>query len=134
KERGELPSTPRQRTWSGGTHYVFAYAPGVKNSVSRLGAGLDVRGEGGYIVVEPSTVSEDERTGTYAWDRLANPFEQPLATMPAWLLERVKSAGAATVAQVTNGATPPRLSTDFIPEGKRNDTLFRRGCAMRRTG
>jgi len=36
-------------TPSGGAHLYFTWCSGVVNSAGRLGAGLDVRGEGGYV-------------------------------------------------------------------------------------
>ena len=46
----------RSRTGGGGTHVFFRYPAGeeVRNSAGWLGPGLDVRGEGGYVVVPPS--------------------------------------------------------------------------------
>jgi hypothetical protein len=55
-EHGELPATRTHSTGSGGMHYLFAYPVGVelRNSAGKLAEGLDVRGEGGYIVALPS--------------------------------------------------------------------------------
>jgi len=54
--------------------------PGVRiDAEKKLGQRLDIRGEGGYVVVPPSVVQEDGRTGTYTWVR--SPFEH-LAVMP----------------------------------------------------
>jgi hypothetical protein len=78
---GPLPETAKARTGGGGTHVFFAYPVGeeVRSSAGRLGPGLDVRGEGGYVVVPPSRT-----LSAYEWlDRL------PLAD-PAWLLGRLR--------------------------------------------
>jgi hypothetical protein len=51
-----VPKTARTRTGGGGIHVFFRY-PGtteIRNSAGLLGPGLDVRGEGGYVVVPPS--------------------------------------------------------------------------------
>src|SRR5881396_309760 len=50
-EHGALPTTLQQTTPSGGVHYIFKHAPGVGNSAGKLGKGLDVRGDAGYIAV-----------------------------------------------------------------------------------
>jgi hypothetical protein len=74
---GPLPETAKARTGGGGMHVFFAYPAGeeVRSSTGRLGPGLDVRGEGGYVVVPPSRTQS-----AYEWiDRV------PLAA-PAWLL------------------------------------------------
>jgi hypothetical protein len=64
RENGPLSSTARSRTDGGGVHVFFRYPAEeeVRNSGGRLGAGLDVRGEGGYVVVPPSRTQ-----GVYEW-------------------------------------------------------------------
>lgn len=55
----ELPPTRMVRTPSGGFHYYFKWQPGLTNSNKGLkvyGPGLDVRGEGGYVVLPPSVI------------------------------------------------------------------------------
>lgn len=49
-------STPIVRTGGGGLHFYFRYDPArpVGNTASRLGPGLDTRGDGGYVVAPPS--------------------------------------------------------------------------------
>ena len=56
REHGPLPTTVEAKTGGGGRHLLFKH-PGqaVKNSAGRLGPGLDVRGDGGYIVA-PSSI------------------------------------------------------------------------------
>lgn len=83
---GPLPKTTRARTGGGGVHVFFAYPAEeeVRNSVGKLGPGLDVRGEGGYVVVPPSRTRAD-----YEWlDRA------PLAGV-SWLLECLKGSSGA---------------------------------------
>lgn len=52
----ELPDTRRHQTQSGGAHFLFAQPKSLslKCSVEKLGAGLDVRADGGYIVWWPA--------------------------------------------------------------------------------
>jgi len=49
-----LPETRTHATPSGGRHLLFHHAPGVRNSASRIAAGIDVRGAGGYVIFPPS--------------------------------------------------------------------------------
>lgn len=86
REHGLLPDTQIARSQAGGRHYFFAGSSIVQCSKEKLGPGVDVRGVGGYIIVEPSRIS-----GTYAfedWDVLAGELPH-LAPAPAWLLELV---------------------------------------------
>lgn len=86
RERGMLPATLQARSQSGGRHYFFRGQAGVANSTDRLGPGVDVRGAGGYIIVEPSRIS-----GTYAfedWEALGGGAPE-LAPAPGWLLAAV---------------------------------------------
>jgi hypothetical protein len=54
-EIGKLPATWTVRTPSGGLHLYFRHVEGVTNSPGALPDGIDVRGEGGYVLVPPSS-------------------------------------------------------------------------------
>lgn len=122
REHGELPATVEALTGGGGRHVLFRH-PGfeVRNTAGKLGAGLDTRGDGGYIVAAGSTHISGKR---YEWSVDGHPDEVTLAPAPEWLLAILRQ-------------TPPRGSSlpgEKIPSGRRNETLFRRGCALRRAG
>lgn len=57
------------KTGNGGWHYYFAYVDGVRNADSRGTGfpGVDIRGEGGYVIVPPSVTDyideKGEKTG-----------------------------------------------------------------------
>jgi len=53
-EYGDLPETKTVRTRRGGRHQYFQWEPGIDNSTGKCGVGLDIRGEGGYVIVPPS--------------------------------------------------------------------------------
>ena len=97
----------------------------MRNSAGQLGPGLDVRGEGGYIVTPASTHVSGRR---YEWDAARTPDDTPLAPVPAWLLD------ALTATPSGNGAQP-RLDTAAvlagIAEGQRDDALFRFASKLR---
>ncbi len=52
---GALPKTPLVRTGGGGRHFYFRH-PGVRvpNSQSKIAKKIDVRGDGGYVLLPPS--------------------------------------------------------------------------------
>ena len=80
RRNGTLPPSPAVRTGSGGRHYWFAHPGGnVPNSAGRLGPGIDVRGDSGYVIAPPSL----HHTGrAYQWFT-----RSPLAPLPDWIFE-----------------------------------------------
>lgn len=120
-KHGSLPPTLEGRTGGGGRHLFFAVAvadaEAIRNSAGKLAAGLDVRGEGGYVVVPPS-LHPDTNT-EYTW---ANEMKPALA--PLWVLQLVSVGLEAN----------ERGSGTQIPEGQRNATLTSLAGAMRRRG
>ncbi|MBI4602720.1 MAG: bifunctional DNA primase/polymerase [Planctomycetes bacterium] len=131
--RGGLPETLTQETGSGGRQHFFRW-PGVKvpNDVS-LFPGIDVRGDGGLVVVPPSRHLSG---GAYRWHD-ADPGEVPIAEAPAWLLEALKvtKREARTRHGAEGGAGDERFTLPpEIREGSRNATLFRLACSLRAYG
>ena len=80
----EFPPTLSAATGGGGRHILFRHPGGVKikNSTSKLGIGIDIRGDGGYIVAPPSIHASGN---FYQW------FESTgdIADAPQWLLDLV---------------------------------------------
>ena len=66
-------------TPSGGAHFYFLHEPGPKNTVGKIGPGIDVRTQGGYVIA-PGTTSE---RGEY---RIAGPLalSDMLSDFPLW--------------------------------------------------
>lgn len=82
---GLIPNTIEAITGGGGRHILFKNPGHVKNRTNIL-PGLDVRGEGGYIVVTPSVHACGKR---YEWELSCRPLEVPLSDMPEWLLQMI---------------------------------------------
>lgn len=125
-----MPLTWILRTGSGGTHYWFRYPASVtvSNNTRALykdeatGSGIDVRGEGGQVVVPPSR----NASGAYTWFAGCAPGECELAEAPAWLLE--------ALAADSGGQKPAAPLEEQIPAGERNSTLASLAGSMRRRG
>ncbi len=110
---------PIVRTGSGGLHFFFAHEDGVTNSSGSLPHGVDVRGEGGYVVLPPSIHASG---GLYAW-------MIPLAgEFPMWT-DKLRSM----IRTSPNGKHHEPISED-IPEGARNTTFASYAGALRRVG
>jgi hypothetical protein len=116
-QHGRLPHTVRAFTGSGGLHILFAHHPGVTNRRGTLPPGIDVRGEGGYIVVEPS-IHPNGRP--YAWDVDAHPDEVQLAPWPEWLLAIIRADAPKEARPVSEWRD---LLAGTIGEGRRNETI-----------
>ena len=72
RQHGELPETARCVTGSGGAHYYFRGS--ARNSVGKIGAGLDIRADGGYVVAPPSPHLNGR---SYEWDLPPEDAELP---------------------------------------------------------
>jgi Bifunctional DNA primase/polymerase, N-terminal len=75
---GELPPTLFSITGRG-RHLWFQATGEVQSSAGRAGEGLDVRGEGGYVLVPPSVHPDGP---IYRWGN-----DAPIATAPDWLIQ-----------------------------------------------
>lgn len=85
---GPLPETVTAQTGGGGRHLLFRW-PGFRvknNNTGKLGKGIDVKGDGGYIVAAPSV---HETGALYEWVVGLSPDDLPPADAPAWLLEQI---------------------------------------------
>ena len=126
-DHGKLPDTIEAITGSGGRHLLYRHQGGIvrNNANGKLGSGVDVRGDGGYIVASPSLHALGNR---YHWELSSQPGDVPLADPPPWLLELIRERSADANASV---AAPV---DDRIGKGKRNDTLASLAGTLRRRG
>jgi replicative DNA helicase len=120
-----LLPTATVRTGGGGNHLFFRHPGGeIRNKAGLDGLpGLDVRGDGGYVVA-PSSLHISGKT--YEWE--ADPEEVPMADMPLWLVDLL------TARSPPNEKSPEADAGDAISEGRRNATLTSLGGSMRRRG
>lgn len=115
---GDIPDAPTVKTPSGGYHRWFRWPSGVavKNSVCRIGEGLDVRGDGGYVIAPPSP--------GYEWSEFE---DAAIPDAPRWLVTLV-------TAREGREASTVALASIVIPNSRRNQTLARLAGNMRRMG
>ena len=80
---GKLPVTRVHRTGSGGKHFLFKMPDfDVRNSQKKLTSCIDIRGNGGMIVIPPSVSAK----GAYGVE-----CDAPIADAPEWLLEWLRN-------------------------------------------
>ena len=115
-EHSTLPSTVEVITGKGRHCYFRTGKRKVGNSASQLGAGLDIRGDGGYVIAPPS-IHPGGRS--YAWSVDA---ASDFAAAPDWLVTKIEAAKA-------NSKVGKPLEhwhsvlTEPIRNGERNTTL-----------
>lgn len=107
-----------------GNHFIFTLPTGTEVHRGKLSPGIDVKGEGGYLVAAPSLHASGRNyvieKNTYA------------AAAPAWLVEELTRAhdiAPATVVAFQENSSY-RERGGLIAEGERNDRLFRISCAL----
>ena len=127
---GELPAAPMVRTGSGGLHLYFTHPGGVVRNRVAILPGIDLRGDGGFVVAPPSVNGSG---GRYEW--LADMAILP--PLPRWLLVEQQPPHTQRLTKEETElakSSPPSGKVRKILKGQRNYTLFRWGCGMRADG
>jgi len=140
-------NTPKVKTGAG-MHFYYRLPAGitVKNSASRLGKFIDIRGDGGYVIAPPSAHVSGKY---YEWlNPMADGSLPPMLEFPkAWLDKLsqplpptngsangkpipIEDYGDGIRAQVDSGIKVP----DEVLLGNRNNTLIALAGKMRRGG
>lgn len=120
RENGHFPDTWTAITGRGGYHLYFAGGAQVRNRAGIID-GVDVRGEGGYVVAPPSIHSNGNR---YEWEYA--PEEFPLAEAT----DTVRFFLDTGMEPYRAGFSMPAV----VRAGGRNQMLFRFACMMQAKG
>lgn len=85
----DFPKTARISTWSGGAHILYRQPPGaaLRSSKNRLGDGLDIKANGGYVVAPGSII--DGKPYRYENGR-------DVAEAPEWLVSECQKTRERT--------------------------------------
>ncbi len=119
-EFGKLPPTVESLTWSKGRHIFFRYPQIGVGCKTGIRPGIDIRGDGGYVIAPPSVI-EDK---SYEWEASQHPDETMIADAPEWLVDLL-SEKQPVVDLSEQGA---KIT------GNRNDTLMHMGVKLRKMG
>lgn len=118
EEHARFPEGLTVKTPRGGEHIYLRHPGGkVPNSAGKLGPGIDVRGDGGYVLVPPSIGSNGK---PYEFDRPGKP-----AQMPDWLLRLVKGTAPGEMRPATPASEWVAMIQNGLPAGQRNNGLAR---------
>jgi putative DNA primase/helicase len=126
--RGPMPDTLRAITGGGGRHLFYTHPLGFKiPSVRGWMPGVDIKADRGYVMLPESRHISG---APYRWVNLDTmPATELPADVAKLILNAPKSArggglggGLGSTADILNG----------VPEGERDDRLFRLACRIRR--
>lgn len=113
----------RQVQTGRGRHFYFQHCDGIRNDAGKLlGAGIDVRGEGGFVVVPPSRHANGKQ---YQYINRNRPIALP---------EQLKGVLAGQSRNRDPQGSGPVLVEQPIQDGQRNNALTAMTGAMRRKG
>lgn len=111
-----LTETVKAQTGGGGWHYFYKYSESC-HSQNALGEGLDLKTDGGYVIIAPSVHASGNK---YIW--VTPPFVNKYAEIPQWILDKQKTKS-------------PGQSFDWnqvigTKEGRRDISLYRAACSL----
>lgn len=105
------------KTGGGGKHYFCKYEEGFGNQVNIAGESIDIRSEGGYVIIPESVI----KGGKYEW--VSPPTKENLEKMPRF---------STTPEIVGKKRKEIKTISDylFVGTGARNDSLFKMSCRL----
>jgi hypothetical protein len=112
-----LPETIEVLTGGGGRHVYFAHPDGLVPNKVGLVAGIDLRGDGGFVVAPPSVHPSGRR---YTWRAPGLRDDARPAPMPSWLVDLVQERGYRPGHTLAHWR---RLIKEGVQEGERNNSV-----------
>jgi hypothetical protein len=102
-----LPITTFVQTGGGGDHVYFTHTPGVTSGANVLGPGIDVRGDGGYVLGVGSLHASGQRYDHHVGSGIAE--------APSWLMSAVRGSERAgrSVDRTRGGGGPRRPASHW---------------------
>jgi hypothetical protein len=109
-------------TPTGGLHFLFQWPKkGVIKNAQGILDGVDIRGDGGYIVVAPSARKIEDKYLQYKW----NDGALPVCEAPAW----ARDLAQRQITRVAQGVDLTKVMTG-LSAGERDTELFRYACHL----
>ena len=129
REHGELPETVMAITGRGGTHMFYRVDREIRNTANPE-YHIDVRGEGGYVMVAPSIHPNGNEV---EWEN--DPEDYPFADADANVYAFIESLKPKHEGRSGEEVERERFTLpDRIGEGGRNATLYKYACSLQSKG
>lgn len=129
REHGPLADTARALTGDNGMHVFYRVSEEVRCSANKS-KGVDIRGDGGYVVAPPSIHPD---TGTaYAWEK--HPDECPIAEADGNVMAFIASVRPNAEGTLGEGSDVGMTVPGEIGKGERNNTIFKLACSLQSKG
>lgn len=118
-EHGALPNTAMTLTGRGGNHYLYRSTGDTRSRIA-CKEGIDIRADGGYIVLPPSIHPNGAQ---YAWEYELTDFG-------------IVNANQSVIDLMNEGVEPGKefKVPDKIEPGSRNDIIYKLACSMQARG
>lgn len=119
-ENGQLPDTLTAISGKGGRHLYYRTTHKCSSKTGVI-KNVDIRADGGYIVLPPSIHPNGNR---YTW-------------VDDFSIDKIVPANDVVYKLIDTNHKSPNASAgndNIIPQGIRNDTLYRKGCSMQGRG
>src|SRR5699024_58379 len=120
-EHEPFPHTVECLTGGGGNHIYFKYDERINKSTIQGYDGIDVQGNGKYVVLPPSTHPNGKK---YHWEESSKPVSTEIAKFPLWFVglfehkqnvkQRYKSKHVSDYVRILEG----------VSQGERNNALM----------
>jgi predicted P-loop ATPase len=120
RDNGNFPDTCQSITGRGGYHLFFKSNRKI-NSRTAIFDGIDIRGEGGYIVAPPSIHSNGK---SYEWEYDLNDCEIASANEIVYSFLDYKE----------DNSSEKFTLQEIVPEGCRNSTFYKLACSLQAKG
>ena len=120
----DVSAVPRSRTGKG-WHLFFKHPGALIPNRAGIISGLDVRGDGGYVVAPPSIHPSGK---VYKWEV---PLTGELPELPVDLFKLISSPTGNGSESGYRERFDTARALAGVPEGQRDETLFRLACKLR---
>jgi len=112
---------PSVQTGGLGFHYAMRFPEGTR--CGKIGQGIDLKANGGYVIIPPSRVFDPLHVQPYKWT--VKPWECAVPEAPEWLVALVKGVPQTASPFIMKGDSFTLEAHPGSPEGARRVTLCR---------